>query len=208
MLGYKKENVVNGAEMKHALLLIFLLVCGITPYTHTAHMNDFDVILLPHWNNLEHTTERIQQFGGKWILAGSITFKKKAKDTVHLNQLSLRWKGPKLQQLLGSLYKKELDKEFIPIEDNLICDGSWNKAKQTLQLKFNEKQTLGPINIFYLVLTVPEPVEPLVKQGQFDVISTSLPEQYKICTRNHTLSISYSSLSQQKPIATAIDVEH
>ena len=62
--------------------------------------------------------------------------------------------GENIENLISSLYKKVPNKEFLPIEDNLICDGIWNKKTQTIILPFEEKETLGPSTKFYLVLTI------------------------------------------------------
>lgn len=159
-------------------------------------MNEFSVILEPKWENLESNTKKTEEFGGKWVLVGSITFKKNSKESVNLNNIYLRWQGENIENLVGSLYKKKSDKNFIPIQDYLICDSVWNKAKQTLILKFDEKQTLGPSTTFYLVLTIPEKIEKKVQNGSFIIEKEHLPDQFKGYAQQHSLSLALHSHSQ------------
>lgn len=154
-------------------------------------IEDFKVTLQPEWTNLDHTTNDTltEEFGGKWILAGNITFKKKIKEPVYIKQIVMKWTGESINNLITSLYKKDLDKEFVPIEDNLICDGVWNKTRQTLIFNFEEKETLGPVTIFYFVLTVPDSLEPLLKTGTFCIDEQCLPAPFKEYAQNTTLSL-------------------
>ena len=144
------------------LIPVFMLTALSSLYTTT---NEFSVVLESKWENLESSTKKTKEFGGKWVLVGSITFKKNSKESVNLNEIYLNWQGETIENLVGSLYKKKSDKNFIPIQDYLICDSAWNKTKQTLILKFDEKQTLGPSTTFYLVLTIPEEIEKTVRKG-------------------------------------------
>jgi len=166
---------------------IFLLL---VPSLEGTTINEFSVILESKWENLEPNIKKTKKFGGKWVLVGSITFKKNSKEAVNLNKIYLSWEGETIENLIGSLYKKKSDKEFIPIQDYLICDSSWNKTKQTLILKFDEKQTLGATTTFYLVLTIPEHIEKTVRNGSFVIEKEYLPEQFKLYARNHNLSLS------------------
>jgi len=168
------------------LIPVFMLTAPSSLYTTT---NEFSVVLESKWENLESNTKKIKEFGGKWVLVGSITFKKNSKESVNLNEIYLSWQGETIKNLVGSLYKKKSDKDFIPIQDYLICDSAWNKTKQTLILKFDEKQTLGPTTTFYLVLTIPEEIEKIVKKGSFVVEKEYLPEQFKVYALQHNLSL-------------------
>jgi len=174
--------------MKYVTYFIPIFVLTTTFLSHTT-ANEFSVTLEPKWENLEPNTRKTKEFGGKWILVGSITFKKNSKEPVNLNKIYLSWQGEAIKNLVGSLYKKKLDKNFIPIQDYLICDSAWNKTKQTLILKFDEKQTLGPITTFYLVLTIPESIETVVKKGSFIIEKEYLPEQFKIYALQHNLPL-------------------
>jgi hypothetical protein len=167
-------------------------------------LEDFNVILAPQWHDLEYSQEKAKQFGGKWILAGSITFKKKAKDTVHLSRIYLQWEGLPIENLVASLYKTDSDKPFLPIQENLVCDGVWNKAQQTLMLNFEKKETLGFTNIFNVVLTVPDELEPTLKNGSFNVLPTSLPEPFKEYAHEHSLSLTFNK--PLKPLAMPLKI--
>jgi len=186
--------------MKQFSYAILSTIFFTLPMLHGNPPQDFTISIEPSWDNLEHGNDKSSQFGGKWILAGSITFKKKkADEAVHLQTLLLHWHGISIDTLSASLYKKNFDptrKDFLPIEDYLVCDGTWNKKKQTLVLDFNTKQTLGTVETFYLVLTVPESVEPALKDGFFSLEPTCLPEPFKKCIDTNTLAL---ALNTAKP---------
>lgn len=144
-----------------------------------VYATDCDVLLVPRWDNLEKNNMIERDLGGRWILVGSITFHKTSKEVAKLSRISLEWHGNHIDHLSGSLYKKNSEKRFMPIEENLVCDGSWNKRNQRLTLDFHDrKQTLGPRNIFYLVFTVPEAIEPKLKTGYFSLSDTNFPEAF------------------------------
>ena len=172
--------------------ILCVLLCSITSIVAE---NNFQLILEPKWHNLESNTGREQQFGGKWILIGSITFRKKihTKDDITLTKLYLHWKGEPLTELLGSLYRKNNAKEFLPIQENLLCDGAWNKKKQTLKLTFDQEQTLGLISTFYLVLTVPSNLEPILRRGRFELEHSELPEVFR--TTSDKLSLCLDAIN-------------
>lgn len=179
------------------MLLIYVIVSF--PLLGKTVWKDCTIVIEPKWRDLEYDHHHnIELFGGKWILAGSITFRKKSKDTIYLSKLTFRWKGIKLDNLLGSLYKKDLDKRFLPIEEFLISDSSWNRKKQTLVFNFKKKVSLGPKNIFYLVLTVPEKIEPTLKQGSFIVESNGLPIPFKSLARNQSLNLAFFNLKSAR----------
>lgn len=187
----RKGNFWGGEAMKH-LILIFIVLSAIpiAAVDVPASSEDFQLIIEPAWQNLHSDPQNSKLFGGKWILVGSITFKKKAKEAVNLNKIELHWNGEPIEDLLGSLYRKNPDKDFLPIEEFLICDGTWNKAQQTMKLDFDQKQTLGILNIFYLVLTVPETLETVVKKGNFEIVQQTLPEPFRVATLGNKLLLS------------------
>lgn len=178
--------------MKH--IAYGIIVLGITLSTFAlvekGKTDDFSIIIDSKWQDLEREPAKAKEFGGKLILVGSITLKKRSKEHVALSKIYLRWEGAPIENLVGSLYKKELDKDFHPIEEYLVCDGVWNKNKQRLLLEFDEKQTLGPTNIFYVVLTVPEELEKILKTGRFEIEHSCLPELLQKCTINQELALS------------------
>jgi len=184
--------------MKHLFFIIIFFICVINvlcsvKLSASLEPEKFQLIIKSTWHDLDCDSQKCDRFGGKWILVGSITFKKKAKEPVELNRLYLHWHGSPLDNLIGSLYTKNNDQDFMPIEDNLICDSVWNKTEQTLLLKFDEQQTLGFVNTFYLVLTIPQELEPIVKQGHFTIDRQRLPEQFKECTDNNRLCLRLDS---------------
>ena len=105
--------------------------------------------------------------------------KRKSKEPLSIDTLAMRWNGNQLENLITSLYKKKPSKEFLPIEENLICDGIWNKTRQTVIFNFDEKETLYPITTFYLVMTIPLSTEPILKNGTFSLLEHNLPKPFK-----------------------------
>jgi hypothetical protein len=167
-----------------------------------TNFSDFQVILEPMWENLQDDSQRAKEFGGKWILLGSITFKKKSKEDIRLQNMCLKWNGQHIKHLNASLYRKSLDKKFLPIEENLICDSCWNKKTQTLVLNFNKKHRLGAVDVFYLVLTVPHNVEKKLRDGAFTIEEECLPEQFKPCARHDELTLAVHIPPEPLPDAT------
>jgi len=154
----------------------------------------FKVILEAKWQNLQNDPQKIELFGGKWILAGSITFKKKSSEIIFLDQIQLTWKGEPIAHLIGSLYEKNDTSSFLPIEKYLVCDSQWKKSTQQLLMEFKEPLTLGAVNTFYLVLTVPEKIEQALKNGEFHIEQTGLPLRYREYVKNKHLSIALDDL--------------
>jgi hypothetical protein len=165
---------------------------------NTAH-DDFVVTLESTWHCLDDNDSSCSQFGGKWMLVGNITFRKKSiQDSIHLRQLKLHWDGPFIDSLSASLYKKNFDptkKEFLPIDDYLICDGCWNSTKQTLIMSFDERQALGAIEVFYIVLTVPTPLEIILKQGSFSLVKNDLPLPFQQAYTPQSLQLNFNTLT-------------
>lgn len=169
-------------------LVSYLLLITCITINHTNFCNDFSISLEPTWQDLESNPDNINKFGGKWILVGSITFKKRAKDSINLEKIYLKWNGPLLDNAIASLYRGRPDKSFLPIQDNVIADGIWNKTKQRLLFDFQEDETLGAVTIFYLVLTIPPCCEALFQQGHFSLEKTCLPAPYQQCIYNNKLA--------------------
>ena len=100
----------------------------------------------------------------KWAWIGLITMK--SKIPLKLKTLNLQWYGKKIDELQASLYqKKEMDSTLIPIQQNLVCDGTWNTKKQ--ELTFNVDQKVVSINNYYLVLSFSKHEENALKSGKF-----------------------------------------
>ena len=155
--------------------------------------DSFDIVLKSKWQELDGSDSKCADFGGKWILVGSITFKKRSKSPVFVDEMNLRWHGEQLDNLTGSLYKKTPGKDFFAIEENLICDGIWNQKTQTLIFDFDEKENLGPTTVFYLVLTVPDTVETILKKGYFSLANNCLPRAFKQCAQNEKLTLAINT---------------
>ena len=187
--------------MKHmsSTILSIMLACTqlVAGSNNTIH-DDFLVTLESTWHCLDDSDGSCSQFGGKWVLIGNITFRKKpVQDSIHLQQLKLHWHGPFIDALSASLYKKNFDptkKEFLPIDDYLVCDGCWNNSKQTLVLSFDERHTLGAVEVFYVVLTVPTLLEPILKQGSFSLEKNDLPLPFQQAYMPQTLQLTFNTL--------------
>src|SRR5205814_3895544 len=172
--------------MKHPIFILLLIIMSISCMIMYA-VDNFDIILKPKWQQLGCNDTTCADFGGKWILIGSITFKRRSKDPIFVDKINLRWHGENVDNLIASLYRKNIGKEFLAIEQNLICDGQWNPKTQTLILDFDEEEKLGTTSVFYLVLTIPETLEPLLKKGHFCLENHCLPHPFKQCAQNEKL---------------------
>ncbi len=186
--------------MKHATVTILLFQSFFCPIL----ASDCLISMEPQWDNLCKDPDHIVRFGGKWIVIGSISFRKKTKDPTKLETLKLAWRGKQIDYLHGSLYKKFPEKQFMAIEQNLVCDSTWNKARQEMTLDFrNNQQTLGPLNIFYLVLTVPPAMEETLKSGHFSLLKGGLPESFQPHTDSIKLDIAQYINNQSSTPATS-----
>ena len=178
--------------MNSYALCILSIILTIVPILPSKA--ECSITLKPKWRDLDGNCSKAIQFGGKWVLVGSITFKR-CKDPISIDTLNLHWNGEPLDNLIASLYRKNLDKEvFMPIEENLVCDGIWSKSKQTLILNFDEKESLAPTTVFYLVLTVPEEIEPILKKGSFCLEDQCLPKPFKQCAQQEKLSLALNEI--------------
>ncbi len=100
----------------------------------------------------------------KWALIASVMLK--SKIALHLESLTLQWRGKPLHHINASLYsKRETDDKVIPIEDNLVCDGEWNDLTQ--RVIFYPDKKITAIDELYLVLSYPKKQEPDIKMGKF-----------------------------------------
>lgn len=177
-------------------VLRYALALGtaLAPLKMKAQQEAFRVVLEAKWQDLENNAQRSKQFGGKWILAGSIVFKKRSSDTIFLDEIQLSWKGKKIDNLIASLYEKNATGSFLPIEKYHLCDSIWKYSTQQLFLKFNHPFSLGAVNTFYLVLTVPQEIENKLKCGHFCITQHGLPFPYREYVGTHNLSLALNSL--------------
>ena len=186
MISYIK-NILTGKHMK-ILTFVSIFFCVFILCAQPLQERKSTILVEPLWYDLDHNGSRVEQFGGKWILVGYITFKKRCKDIVCMETMHMHWNGLHLDNLIGSLYKKVSDREvFLPIEDNLVCDGVWNERTQTLIFDFDEEENLGPTTTFCLVLTVPGKVESILKKGSFSIEHRCLPYPFSQSIQNENL---------------------
>ena len=95
-----------------------------------------------------------------------------------------------------SLSESKYYKEILPIEENVLCDSTWNKTKQMLLFDFSQrKQTLGPLNIFYVVLTIPEEIESIIHKGHFSLITQGLPDLFQQYVRENNTDLAMNSIT-------------
>lgn len=169
------------------------------PFLDTSE--ECKVIVEPRWQELAKNSKECKLFGDEWVLIGNITFKKRSREGMSLSTLHLQWHGDPLENMLASLYKKNPEKDFMPIEENLVSDSCWNKKEQKLILNFKKKETLGVLNIFCLVLTIPQDTKDAVQTGYFTVATDTLPEAFQKTAQTTDLTFAPTHL-HQKPIAT------
>jgi hypothetical protein len=161
----------------------------------------FQLILEPRWDLLDRTPDQHKQ-EEKLILIAKITFKKKIAEQVTLQTISFHWHGEPIENLSGSLYKKESSKEFIPIEKNVICDSQWNKDHQVLLFNFPKAEKLNIHSEFCLVLTIPiTALEIILKAGHFSIEEKCLPDIMQQSSKNDTLTIAFSDIECKKIIS-------
>ena len=151
----------------------------------------------PSWQTVNGRTETTGQLGGNWVLVGVLNFKKKTRDTIFLDQLKITWQGEPLKSLPATLYKKQADKPFLPLQDYVICDGIWNPHRQELFFKFEKPYQLNGATCFYLVLTIPDHLEPVIRKGAFSIKHTALPEPFKTCLDTKRCSFSFETVPMQ-----------
>lgn len=183
--------------MKNTLKLSIALICA---YSLSARAVDdqshgLTITLTPAWQSIGHGKACEKVFGGAWICAGTMTIKKRVNETLSLSQAAFRWHGPHLSTLHASLYRKNSE-PFLPIEENVVSDGVWHPSTQQLSFSFSKKQVLDPITTFYVVLTVPSPLERRLKKGSFELLTAHLPAQVQLYLEKSSLSLALSDLAQ------------
>lgn len=147
--------------------------------------------IAPSWQQLD---ESRKNFDDQWVLIGSITFRKTCIESVTLSKVNLLWHGQPLDELVASLYLKNGNEEkFMPIEENLVCDGRWNSVKQKLVFNFSKPFKLGLETTFYVVLTIPDHSEPILRNGSFSLEMRCLPQQLQHAAGTSTLSLAPDS---------------
>lgn len=117
------------------------------------------------WHEYKLNNPNLKRETCAWI--SFITFK--SKQAFNLKRINLKWIGNFINtdKISASLYqKKENNNEpIIPIEENLVGDGKWNKKKQEIVFDLNEK--LVALNKYYLVLSFPKNFKTKFRNGEF-----------------------------------------
>ena len=187
-------------NMKHASSA--LIVCAVMHFSIYGAVEKiksifepFSIKIEPKWEDLDKNKKTIL-FTEKWILACDIIIKKLAPEFISMEEIHLIWKGEEIEQLIGSLYEKNSDKNFMPIERYLICDSQWKKSEQKLILKFNTPKKLYATNKLSLVLTIPKNMETTLKKGCFTIESDVLPEPYNEYASQKRLCLCFDETSK------------
>ncbi|OQA35756.1 MAG: hypothetical protein BWY54_00446 [Candidatus Dependentiae bacterium ADurb.Bin331] len=149
--------------------------------------------LTPEWKNLESNRVLRERYGSTWILACTIEIKKiTTHQSLFLEKLLLSWRGTPLEHLTASLYKKPIDRDFMPLQENLICESCWHEKAQQIIFKLNQPFALETHTILCLVLTVPQTMVPSLEKGYFEVERSSLPLLIQQSLPSNPLTLAYS----------------
>lgn len=142
---------------------VLFSVCSTTPILTTPEsMLSLSTTLTWQDFNLEHSNTVLQKKQSAWTALITI----RSKKAMRLQQINLQWTGKIIRSMHASLYRKaRANQELIPIEENLVCDGSWNSQSQQITFSLDEK--IVAINEYYLVLSFPKKIERRLRHGQF-----------------------------------------
>lgn len=112
-------------------------------------------------------SQRGKKTSDKRVLIGEI--KIKSKEIMFLDELKASWCGGNIGKMVASLYSKKITdrRSPIPIDDNLICDGTWNPVAKEFVFPVNKK--LVASDTYYLMLHVPKKFESQLKVGSFKI---------------------------------------
>ncbi len=112
--------------------------------------------------NLAQSNHLLKKRHSAWTALITI----KSKTAMRLQQINLQWTGGTINSMHGSLYRKaRVNQELIPIQENLVSDGNWNKKKQQISFELDEK--VVAVNEYYLVLSFPKKIAPKLRHGKF-----------------------------------------
>ncbi len=184
--------------MKKRLLLYGVALMSFAFMLEARKQPACELHITPEWKDLD-TEAHAKEFGGKWILAATFVIKRRDKEFIRLEEIDLAWHGEEIERLTASLFRKELHRDLLPVEESLVCDGTWNRKNQILQLRFEEKEYLQPTTIYCLVLTVPDDLEKQLRKGHFDILPESLPYQLQPAVEKKNLRISMLASSNIRP---------
>ncbi len=166
------------AMTKISIFLIFLLVA--CTQCLCAEDELFSLRATTTWREYPINLPTVKFHKEKWAWTCSLMFR--SKQPVKLTSLAMQWKGAKLDQLSASLYqKKEKDHAVIPIQENFVCDGTWNPLTQ--QLVFTPNEKIVAVNNYYLMVSFPKKAESLIKKGRFSIVSAQLCQPPSSCNQ-------------------------
>ncbi|MBD3231937.1 hypothetical protein GF322_04745 [Candidatus Dependentiae bacterium] len=159
------------------LLLIFFFILSSMSLNYPSDDNIKSSDYLSNLTLLTTNTWYEFNFDCAWLWMITL----KSKKVLKLTKMVLQWSGENLntKQLTASLYqKKETDFYPIPIEENFVCDGFWNKEKQ--QIIFEPNKKVIAVNKYYLVLSFPKAFRAKLKTGIFKISDTNSLELKRI----------------------------
>lgn len=135
----------------------------------TASDKTFSLSTTLTWQEFGSHQHNISLNKNKWVWTALITIR--SKKAMKLQQINFQWSGEKIGSINASLYRKaRTEQDLIPIEEYLVCDGTWNAAKQQITFVLDEK--IIAINEYYLVLSVPKTFAKKLRVGQFTLAHT------------------------------------
>lgn len=177
---------------------IALLILSTVTLTVTNASPGYEFKIEKHWENLEKDSKNSTLFGSMWIWAGTVTFKKRPPEKILLDNLTLQWKGKHIGNLTGTLFRKEPSKPFLPLEHNVVSDGTWNTQKQTFTFPFKKQEPLHPTDTFCLVLAVAKNLETTLQEGSFVIEPKTLPIAFRKSADKKKLSLSCNQTIRNK----------
>jgi len=150
-------------------LSLFLVQTAAAKLPFSKQPDFFSLSATTTWREYKLAIPKLQFAKEKWAWACSLTLK--SKQPLKLTNLVLQWRGEKIDKICAALYqKKEREKLVIPIQKNLISDGTWNPEKQQLIFSLNEK--VIAVNKYHLFLSFPKQVEKKIRKGKFVILDS------------------------------------
>lgn len=153
------------------IMLTLILSCFIVATSRGKETKPIDFFSLKAsstWREFASSpSQRNKKTHDKRILIGEI--KLKSKEIMFLEELKASWCGGNIGTMVASLYSKKITdrRSPIPIDDNLICDGTWNPEAKEFVFPVNKK--LVASDTYYLMLHVPKKFESQLKVGSFKI---------------------------------------
>lgn len=156
-------------------MIIFLLIPAMIIIA-TLHATPFELSNTSTWHEYNLGTTDVPLSYDKWTWTQSFTIK--TKEPIILKNLKLKWRGEKIPNLCAALYQKKATEEnLMPLQQNVIADGSWNPLKQELSFAVNQK--VAAVNSYHLVVSYPKQRGAIIKNGSFHVAQAETTQQRK-----------------------------